>query len=126
MTTLLEPDSSQETLMKAYQSFLERIAEDKKKPDNQGKEQWELFTQGMTRFNTAYAWDGPIEHPTMQVLTQADLDNLKSGASVAVVFAVFDYKDGGELHHLWFCSFLQPPAQPPGIWHAFRACPSSD
>jgi len=126
MMVLLEPDDNPGTLKKAYQSFIERVAEDKKKTANQEKDQWRLFIPGAAQFNSALAWDGPKEHPTTHVVTQTELDNLKSGALVAVVIAVFDYKDGGKIHHLWYCSFLQPPAQPPGIWHGFDACPDSD
>jgi len=124
MMTILEPNSQPATLNDAYKHFQEEVAAEKQRVVKGILDQdWTLYTRGMSRFYTAYAWDG---HKTQHLVTQTDLDDLRLGTEVAVVIAFFDYKDGNHIHHLWFCSYLQAPAQPPGIWHFFEACPKSD
>ncbi len=110
METFLEPDDTLETLKSTYRTFLDHVVLDKRMPANREKERWQLFTQGMAEFNTAYVLDRTTGHPTVHRATQADLDDLKSGNLIAVVIAFLDYKDEGKIHHLWFCDFLQTPA----------------
>lgn len=127
MMTILETDSQPATLNDAYKHFQEKVAAEKQKqPDRLLDQDWTIYTPGTSRFNTAYAWDEPEGHETHHIVTQTDLDDLRLGTEVAVVIAFFDYKDGNQIHHLWFCSYLQAPAQPLGIWHFFDGCPKSD
>jgi hypothetical protein len=123
---VLEPDVSPRSLEDAYQVFVKQTSANWKNPLNHPQKDWMLFTPDMHAFNTAFAWDGPMDNRTMHPVTQADLDNLKSGTLIAVVIAVFNYKDASQLHQFWLCAFLQPPAQPPGIWHSFKPCPVSN
>jgi hypothetical protein len=67
---------------------------------------------GETRFLTAYATSGTGHRK----ITQSDLQKLRSGEDIAFVLVQITYKDNGVLHHLRRCVFLQPPAEPPGIW----------
>jgi hypothetical protein len=126
MMTALEPDFQPTTLSNAYKHFQEEVAAEKQEAPKGVPKDWTLFTPGMTRFLTAYAFEEAEGHRTQYRVSQTDLDNLKLGTKIAVVMAFFDYKDGNQIHHLWYCSYLQPPAQPPGIWHFFEACPKSD
>ena len=126
MATILAPSYDPEKLKNVYKSFAEEIAAEKKRNPDLMKVRWTLYTPETKRFDTAYVWDGASGHRTQHRVTQTDLDQLKLGTEVAVVVAFFDYKDGNKIHHLWYCAFLQPPAQPPGIWHMFDACPDSD
>jgi hypothetical protein len=127
MEILPEPDYRPETLETAYRTFLENRKADKELRANQHKEKWNLFTPSSPRWDSVFAFDRSAGRPpTPHILTQPDLDKLRSGTLVAVVFVVIDYKDGGAIHHFWLCNFLQPPAQSPGIWHGFDVCPNSD
>ena len=67
---------------------------------------------GDGRFLSAYAVIG-TEH---WKVTQRDLDRLRSGDEIAFVIVQITYKDNAVLHHLRRCTFLQPPAEPPGVW----------
>jgi hypothetical protein len=126
--TMLEPNDDLETLKDAYNTFIEHNAEDEKSAVKRGidPKKSELFTPGMARYNTAFAWDRSTQPPRAYVLTQTDIDNLKSGSKIAMVFITFEYEDEGKIHHLWYCNYLQPPAQLPGTWHGIYGCPSSD
>jgi hypothetical protein len=67
---------------------------------------------GEGRFLTAYAKNGTGHRK----VTQRDLYHFRSGEEIAFVIAQITYKDNGVLHHLRRCEFLQPPAEPPGVW----------
>ena len=122
---VLEPDDSPESLKEAYKSFESELkAEGKTNLDF--KETWTQVTPDTRRFDSAYAFDGELGHPVRHVVTQTDLDRLRSGSEVAVIISYINYKDAGRIHQFWNCMYLQPPSQPPGIWHYFGGvCPDS-
>ena len=56
--------------------------------------------------------------------TQADLDDLKTGKAFVFIVALVTYRDPSSSkteRHLQLCEYLQPPANPPGIWHYCEA-----
>jgi hypothetical protein len=89
------------------------------------KAQTQTLMPSDQHFFTPSVWTGTVPFKPW-IITQDDLDKFKSGAEVSVVMAVLTYKDGDKIHHLRQCLWLQPPAQPPGIWHFCEGFPDSD
>ena len=50
-------------------------------------------------------------------MSQLDLNNLSEGKKIVFALSEIAYKDGGATHHQRQCSWMQPPAVPPGVWH---------
>jgi hypothetical protein len=59
---------------------------------------------------------GRNEDNSTRIITQTDLDNLRTGSEVIFVVAQIIYKYSGKEHHLRQCMFLQPPAGTPWVW----------
>jgi hypothetical protein len=78
---------------------------------------------GDSRFFTAFAVDAENKK---RILTVEDLEQLQTGVEVPFVLAVFTYRDRGEIHHTRACAWLQPPPNPPGIWHFCEGFNNSD
>jgi hypothetical protein len=60
------------------------------------------------------------------VIKKEDLDEFRAGTSVSFVIAQITYEDRGVVHHARRCLWLQPPADPPGIWHFCEGFNRSD
>jgi hypothetical protein len=69
---------------------------------------------GQGGFFTAYA---STDSGGYRKLSNDDLEQFRTGAKVSFAFAQVTYKDKGIVHHARRCSWLQPPADPPGVWH---------
>jgi hypothetical protein len=121
---LVEPDFTAETQRAAISSFMQ---EDEKERKQLGPPVPATMMPGDTRFFTVVAKKGDMgPNGTMWIVDQDDLDKLKAGTEIAFIMTVLSYKDGGVIHHLRQCMWLQPPAQPPGIWHFCDGFPDSD
>ncbi|MGA8087668.1 MAG: hypothetical protein WCA10_10200 [Terracidiphilus sp.] len=79
------------------------------------------MTPGLALWVSAFAPEQSSAEPTfprpIRRITQDDLDKLKSAREFAFVVAEINYIDNGKNRQLRMCSWLQPPADPPGIWH---------
>ena len=69
---------------------------------------------GEQHFASPIALTETSEH---RIVTQDDLDKLKTGAEISYVIGQITYRDAGTVHHLRRCVWLQPPALSPVIWH---------
>jgi hypothetical protein len=105
----IEPDGKPETASVVIATFLAQTAEERKTVHQSPR----TLMPGQEDFFTAFAL---TDSKQGRVVTQEDLDNLKSGTEVAFLIAEITYEDGGAVRHLKRCMLLQPPAQPPGIW----------
>jgi hypothetical protein len=125
-TLLVEPDFTSETQKAAIASFLREFEKEKK----ESKEEMLPGTimPGENRFFSVEAHkDNDIgRNGKPWIVDQDDLDKLKAGTEIAFIMTVQPYKDRGVMHHLRRCVWLQPPAQPPGIWHFCEGFPDSD
>jgi hypothetical protein len=83
-----------------------------------------ILVGGESRWSTSFGWDD--DDQTHQVVTKSDLDAMRIGKEVAFVIIQMSYQDQGKMHHARQCSFLQPPATVPGIWHFCDAPFNSD
>jgi hypothetical protein len=128
--TFLEPDYSADSIKTAINTFLQEATKERAAAvllNPQGKGEPQTLMQGDQQFFTPSVSTGTAAPPYKPwPLTQDDLDKFKSGTEVSVVMAVLTYKDGNRVHHLRQCLWLQPPAQPPGIWHFCGGFPDSD
>lgn len=81
---------------------------------------------GEERFLTAFA--SRDQYPKMKYwqVTPDDLQEFRAGTEISFAIAEITYKDNGVIHHARHCSFLQPPADPPGIWHFCEGFNKSD
>jgi hypothetical protein len=121
---LVEPDFSAETQKAAIASFLQ---EDEKERKQLGPPVPDTMMPGDRRFFSVVAKKGEMgPNGTFWIVDQDDLDKLKAGTEIAFFMTIIPYKDGGVIHHLRRCLFLQPPAQPPGIWHFCEGFQDSD
>jgi hypothetical protein len=113
----VEPDDSVETEQRV-------IAEFKQFCDNWRKVQPQsqlTMGPGQALFVTAFAPDQPQTSSTyprpIRHVTQEDINKLKNAQEFGFVVAEINYIDSGKLRHLHLCTWLQPPADPPGVWH---------
>ena len=105
----VETDDAPTTQKNMIADFKKRIRTDKA-PD--GGEP-NTFWQGREEFNTAFA---ATDHK-VRIVTQDDLNALQTGTEIAFVIVQLTYEDNKKVHHARLCSYLQPPARYPGIWH---------
>jgi hypothetical protein len=109
---MVEPNFEVETQKNAIAEFIRLNTEERK----QGSGPPHTMMPSDTRFNTAFSYTD-TEPRQSRTVSQLDLNSLKTGTEIAFLLAEITYQDGGETRHLKRCMFLQPPAQPPGIWH---------
>lgn len=72
-----------------------------------------MFPQ-QTKFFSAVA---PTDTKQIRTITDEDLTKLKNAEEFAYIVAEIKYIDNGTFRRLPLCIWLQPPAEPPGIWH---------
>jgi len=114
----IERDNSLETEKNVIEDFSRR-----QRLVNQRIEPETLMPNENPHFVSAFAYDdtGTIH----RLATQDDLDDLGDGKEFIYVVALITYRDVSsdpkKEHHLPLCSYLQPPAKPPGIWHSCQA-----
>jgi len=116
----VEPDYAPETQEDLIADFKERLSKIHK---NQTVGETETLMPGDGRFITAEAADAD-DRP--RILTANDLARLQAGTEIAFVLVEITYKDRGTIHHARRCAWLQPPADPPGIWHFCEGFNKSD
>jgi hypothetical protein len=75
------------------------------------------------RLVTAFAATATGEY---RQLTNDDLGKLRDGTELPFVIAQVTYRDLGVIHHARRCLWLQPPAEPPGMWHFCEGFTGSD
>lgn len=71
------------------------------------------MTAGEEHFGSPMAL---TETSQVRIVTQDDLDKLRTGAEIAYVIGQITYRDGADLHHIRRCMWLQPPASKPIVW----------
>lgn len=115
------PDYEAKTQRGLIAEFKKRVSDERK----QRKETHDPSTlaPGQRMYFSAYAWKSVQEKWKVSL---EDLENFVAGARVAFVIAEITYKDGKVVHRTRQCVFLQPPAQPPGIWHRCDGFNNSD
>jgi Putative DNA-binding domain len=117
-----QPDAESATQESMISSFMKMLREGRAKLPPR-KNPLPTITQGAERFITAF---GANEQNQKWVLQQINLDDMKSGAKIAFVVAQLTYTDSGKTHHLRECTWLQPPATLPGVWHSCELFNNSD
>lgn len=116
----VEPDYSPQTQKNMIADFKARLSKERK-TFRQGESS--TWMPGDGRFFSAYAVDAENKHRT---ITTEDLSRLQAGTELPFVIVEITYKDQGAIHHARQCAFLQPPADPPGIWHYCEGFNKSD
>jgi hypothetical protein len=127
--TLVEPDYSHKSQDEAIDSFTKVVnskLQSARKNKKDIRDTSHTLMSGDNEFFTAYTVYGTIQEMLKPSLTQEDLDKLHAGSEIAIVISVMTYKDGNTIHHLRRCSWLQPPAKPPGTWAYCYRFPDSD
>jgi hypothetical protein len=119
----VEPDSSDATQEGIVRDFEQHVARDwKEKPRLK-----EIYTQMHEgdggQWNTAFAY---TEDRNPRLVTQADLDNFRTGAAVVFVVVQIPYKDNEKWHYLKTCQYLIPPGTLPAVWHFCNYFTNSD
>jgi len=112
----IEPDTApktQESLIAAFKAAISH--ENKLKPST--------MMPGDARWSTAVAVTAENKPLTV---TAEDLARLRDGTEFPFVIAEVTYKDHGVVHHARWCQWLQPPPDPPGIWHFCDGFNNSD
>ncbi len=109
----VEPDFEHNTQRSLIADFKRRMRMPSEREPDSGNREPATFTQGRDAFNTAFA---AIDHH-VRIVTKDDLNALHAGTEIAFVIVQLTYKDNKKVHHARLCSWLQPPARYPGIWH---------
>jgi uncharacterized protein (DUF2249 family) len=108
----VEPDDAPSTQRQMIADFKKNVHAERT-PDDNPKES-ATWVQGREAFDTAFAADA---NRHVRIVTQDDLNALHAGTEIAFVIAELTYEDNKKVHHSRLCSYLQPPARYPGIWH---------
>jgi len=116
----VEPDYGLKTQENLIADFKERLMKERK---NLRPGESSTMMPGDERFLTAYAVTAENKFRTV---TADDLAQLQTGTEVSFVVIEIAYKDRGAIHHARQCAWLQPPADPPGIWHFCEVFNKSD
>jgi hypothetical protein len=109
----LESDTSTKTQRAVVEDFMHRLHEEPNR-----SEPVTLAPGANSSFFSAHALD---TNGQLHLTTQGDLDNLRNGTAIIFVLSSIVYRDPSnnprKEHHLSRCVYLQPPANPPGVWH---------
>jgi hypothetical protein len=113
----VEPDDNAETEKRVTDEFKQFCAA-WWKVQPQAKR---TMAPGQALFVTAFAPEqssSPLSSPRpIRRVNQEDLNKLRSAQEFAFALAEINYVDNGRVRQLRMCAWLQPPADPPGIWH---------
>jgi len=116
----VESDSSTKTQERLIADFKGKLLEWGKTHSTAGPV---TIMPGDQRFFTAFTATTSEES---RKVSNDDLEQLRAGTEIVVVIAQLTYKDKGTIHHTKTCGWLQPPADPPGIWHVCDGFNKSD
>jgi hypothetical protein len=110
----------------AIYEFLAEIKKEQHKIKPASHSISQTLMAGDHRFNTAFSWTDK-SYTTHRLVTQRDLDDVKSGDETWIAISILTYSDAGNVHHARQCMWLDAPGDTHGVWHdCGGAFPDSD